>query len=123
MIKFVLPNSRDFCPIFVQIAQMGIILPRWVLILPKYHHQPLFFTQQSLNPFGDMYKHETHPTPPQNTAFPGLILKVGKMNYCLGKMDPIWAKCLKGGQNFSRSGQKKIIHYNVIMKADSLHIT
>ena len=29
---------------------------------------------------------------------------------CLGKMEPNWAKCLKSGQNFSRSGQKKIIH-------------
>ena len=57
-----------------------------------------------------MYEHETPPAPPQNTPFPGLILKVGKMNYCLGKMDPIWAKCLKSGQNFSRSGQKKFIH-------------
>ena len=57
-----------------------------------------------------MYEHETAPTPPKNNPFPGLILKVGKMNYCLGKMDPIWAKCLKSGQNFSRSGQKKIIH-------------
>ena len=25
-------------------------------------------------------------------------------------MDPTWAKCLKSGQNFSRSGQKKFIH-------------
>ena len=57
-----------------------------------------------------MYEHETPPAPPQNTPFPGLILKVGKMNYRLGKMDPIWAKCLKTGQNFSRSGQKKFIH-------------
>ena len=57
-----------------------------------------------------MYEHETPTAPPKNTPFPGLILKVGKMNYCLGKMDPIWAKCLKSGQNFSRSGQKKIIH-------------
>ena len=92
-------------------------MPRWVSFCPdgvsfcpEYHHQPLFFTQQSLNPFGDMYEHETPPAPPQNTPFPGLILKVGKMNYCLGKMDPIWAKCLKSGQNFSRSGQKKFIH-------------
>ena len=37
-------------------------------------------------------------------------MKVGKMNYRLGKMDPNWAKCLKSGQNISRSGQKKIIH-------------
>ena len=29
------------------------------------------------------------------------------MDYSLGKMDPNWVKCLKNGQNFSRSGQKK----------------
>ena len=49
-------------------------------------------------------KPKTPPSPPQNTPFPGLILKVGETIYCLGKMDPIWAKCLKSGQNFSRSG-------------------
>ena len=32
--------------------------------------------------------------------------KVGKMNYCLGKKDSNWAKCLKSGQNFPRSGKK-----------------
>ena len=57
-----------------------------------------------------MYEHETPPAPPQNTPFPGLILKVGKMNYRLGKMDPIWAKCLKSVQNFSRSGQKNLLY-------------
>ena len=36
--------------------------------------------------------------------------KVGKMNYCLGKMDPDQAKCLKNGQTLSRSGQKTFIH-------------
>ena len=55
-----------------------------------------------------MYEHETPPAPPQNTPFPGLTLKVGKMNYCLGKMDPISAQRLKSGQNFSESGQEKL---------------
>ena len=54
-----------------------------------------------------MYVHKTPPTPPQNTRFPGLNLKVGKMNYRLGEMDPNWAKCLRSGQNVSRSGPKK----------------
>ena len=31
------------------------------------------------------------------------------MKYCLGNLDPNWAKCLKCGQNFSRSGQKKFM--------------
>ena len=41
---------------------------------------------------------------PQNTPFPGLNLKVGKMNYSQGKLDTNWAKCLK-------SAQKKLFIY------------
>ena len=52
--------------------------------------QILFFTQQSQTPFWDMYiQKKTPQTPPQNTPFPGLILKVGKMIYCVGKMNPM----------------------------------
>ena len=47
MIEFFLPNSRALYPLLVQIAQMDLILPRWGLILPRIHHQPLFFTQPS----------------------------------------------------------------------------
>ena len=42
---------------------------------------------------------------------PGLNLKVGKMRPHLSTWDPIWAKCSKSGQNFSRGGQKKFIHW------------
>ena len=66
------PTLEHFCPLLVQIAQMGLILTRWGLILPRippstratpvlysavtnhhqplfftHHHQPLFFTQPS----------------------------------------------------------------------------
>ena len=42
------------------------------------------------------------------------------MKYCLGKMYPNWAKGLKCGQNFSRSGQKKSTHGFVLIKETSL---
>ena len=87
------------CPFFIQIAQMGLILPRWGLICPDNHPHPLFFTQQSHTPFWDMYI--------QNTPFLCLNMKVGQMNYCLGKMRPILAIPTKSEQNFSRSWQKK----------------
>ena len=66
----------------------------------------------SYTPFGDMYVHKTPQSPLQKTPFPGLNLKVGKMNYRLGNLDPNWAKCLKSGQNFSGSGQNgfQVIH-------------
>ena len=111
MMVFFLPNSRA---LFVQIAQMGLILPRWVLILPRIPPPTPVLYSVVTKPFRDMYEHETPPAPPQNTPFPGLILKVGKMNYCLGKMDPIWAKCLKSGQNVSRSGQIFFIHNHIL---------
>ena len=44
------------------------------------------------------------------SCHPGLNLKVGKMNYSLDNLDPIWTICSKSGQNFSRSGQNKFIH-------------
>ena len=58
MIEF-FPIPERFCPFFVRIAQMSLILPRWGLILPKYHPQPLFFTQQSHTPFGYTNIHKT----------------------------------------------------------------
>ena len=64
------------------------LCPDGVSLCPELHHQPLFFTQPSQTPLGDMYVHKTPPIRPQNTPFPGLNLKVGKMNYSLGKMDP-----------------------------------
>ena len=44
----------------------------------------MFFTQLSHTPFWDMYMHKIPPSPPKNTPFLGLNLKVGKMNYRLG---------------------------------------
>ena len=111
MIEFFCPILEHFCPLFVQIAQMGLILPRWGLISPrKPPPTPVLYSAVTIAPLG-ICTNTKHPQPhPKTPPFSGLILKVGKMNYCLGKMDPIWAKCLKSGQNFSRSGQKKIIH-------------
>ena len=68
-------------------------------------------------PFWDMYIHKTDPTPPQNTPFPGLNLKVGKMNYSLSKMDPSpqLGKMFEKRTKISRSGQLKFIHNPVAL--------
>ena len=86
MMVFFLPNSRA-------------LLPTFRTNCPDGSH----FAQM-----GSHFAQNTTPTP--YSRFPGLNLKVGKMNYSLGNLDPNWAKCLKSGQNFSRSGQKKFIH-------------
>ena len=36
-LNFFPPILEHFCPLFIQIAQMGLILPRWGLICPEYH--------------------------------------------------------------------------------------
>ena len=90
-LNFLSPILEHFCPLFAQIAQMGLILPRWGLILPRVPPPTPVLTQQSDTPFGDMYEYKTPPTPPQKNPFPGLNLKVGKINYHLGKTDPNWA--------------------------------
>ena len=95
-----IPNSRAILPTFRTNCPDGVsFCPDGVSFCPEYHQQPLFFTQLSQTPLGEMYVHKTPPTAPQNTPFPGLILRVGKTNYCLGKMDPIWAIHKKSGQN------------------------
>ena len=70
MIEFFFPNSgallRKFCPLSVQIAQMGLILPRWGLILPRIPPpSPLLYSAVTKPLLGVCTKHpKTHPTPP-----------------------------------------------------------
>ena len=105
-LNFLSPILEHFCPLFAQIAQMGLILPRWGLILPRVPPPTPVLTQQSDTPFGDMYEYKTPPTPPQKNPFPGLNLKVGKINYHLGKTDPNWANVWKVGKNFLEVAKK-----------------
>ena len=95
--RALLTTFHTNCPDGTHFAQMGST-------------PTLFFTllywQQSHNPFWDAYVHKRPQSPPPNTLPPCLSLKVSKMNYSLGSLDPNWAKCLKNGQNFSRRGKK-----------------
>ena len=89
--------------------------PDGVSFCPECHPQPLFFTQQSHTHFlGYVLTQNTpKPTPKHPFSWPSNF-KVGKMNYSLGNLDPNWTKCLKCGQNFSSSRQKKLfIHVSL----------
>ena len=101
MVEFFFPILEHFCPLFVQIAQMGLILPRWGLILPRNPPPTPVLYSAVTKPFRGYVQTQNTPSPTPKHPFPGLILKVGKMNYCMGKMNPIWAKCLKSVQKFS----------------------
>ena len=84
---------------------MSLILPRWGLILPRVP-PPAHVLYSAVTHTFQEYVHtqKTPPIPPQNTPFPGLNLKVGKMNYLLVNLDPNLAIFLKSGQNVYRSG-------------------
>ena len=103
MLEFFSPILEPFCPIFVQIAQMVLILPR---IPPP---TPVLSLVSRHTPLSGICTNTKHPqNPSQNTPFPGLNSKVGKLSYSPGKLFPNWAICLKSGQNFSN---KKLIHH------------
>ena len=68
---------------------MGLILPRWGLLLPRIPP-----------PTHVLYSAVTHP-------FLGYVNEMWE--YSLGNLNPNWATCLKSGQNFIEVG---IIHLN-----------
>ena len=110
VIKSPPPILEHFCPLLAQIEQMGLILPRWGLTLPRIPPPTpvtaLFFTQPSYTPCGDMYIHKTHPSPPKIPAVLGLNLKVVKINYRLGNLNPTGQNVWRVGKTFLEVGQK-----------------
>ena len=60
-------------------------------------------------PLSGICTYTKHPKPTKKRPFFWPKLESGQNNYSLGKVDPNWAKSLKSGQIFSRSGQFIII--------------
>ena len=72
--------------------------PDWVFFCPVYHPQPcsLLCRHTPLSKFGDVFKHKTPTTPPQNTPFPESgqnELQSGQPGPQLGNMFEKWTKC------------------------------
>ena len=116
--RALLPTFRANCPDGSHFAQMGSHSAQNTI------PNPCPFFQPSHAPFMDMYVHKTPPSPPQNTLFPGLNLKVGKMklNCSLGNLDPNGAKCLKIGQNHSKMCKKSIQNQLIVIKYIRLYV-
>ena len=100
---------EHFCPLLVQTAQMGLILPRWGLILSRIPPQPLFFTQQSHTTFGNMYRAYTkHPNPspkhPCSWPEPESLQSELQSGHPGPQLSKMFEKSLSG-QTFSRSVQ------------------
>ena len=99
MIEFFPPILENFCPLFILIAQMGLISPRWGLILPRIPPPTPVLYLAVTHPFWRYVPSQNTINPPKNSPFPVLNLKVGKMNYNMGNLHPNWAKRLKSEQN------------------------
>ena len=112
------PILEHFCSRFVQIAQMGLILPRWGLTLPRVppptlfllsRHIPLSRTQNTLNPtlkhpifWPELESGQNWQLSGQNGPQLGKMwkvsksfLEVGKKNYSSGNwVRPTTRNCL-----------------------------
>ena len=93
------PILEHFCPLFLQIAQMDLILPRWGLILPRIPPPTPVLYSAVTHPFqGYVHTQNTpSPTPKQPFSWPELErgqneLQFGKIGSQLGKMFEKWAK-------------------------------
>ena len=95
--RALLPTFRTNCPHGSHFAQMGFHFAQNTTPIPC----SLLSRHTALSGICTYTKHpQPHPK-----ILPGLNLKMGKMNYSLGNLDPNCAMFLKSGQNFSRSGQ------------------
>ena len=119
MIEFPPPNSRALLPLFLQNAQMGLILSIWGLVLPRIPPPIPVLYSAVRHSFSRYWRTQNTPKPTPKHPISWPELDSGKMNYCLGNLDPNWAKCLKSGQNFSRSGKKKLNHDRSSRKLNS----
>ena len=96
-----IPNSRALLPTFPRNCPDGSqFCPDGVSFCLEYHPQSLLFTQQS-HP-------KTPPSPTQDTPFPGLNLKVGKMKFSLGNWTPSGRHVWKVVNTFLEVSKKKL---------------
>ena len=94
---------------------MGLILPRWGLILPRIPPPTPVLYSAVTNPFRGYVTNKKHPKPhPKIPLFLAWFWKWVKWTTVWAKWTPSGQKCLKSGQNCSRSGQRKFIReYNL----------
>ena len=91
------PNSRALLPIFQTNSPDG---SHFALLGSRFaqNTNPNPCSQPSHTLFGDICVHRTPLRQAQNTPFPRLNLKMGKLKCHLGNLDPNWAKLLKSEQ-------------------------
>ena len=96
------PNSRALLPTFRTKCLDGSHFALLGSHFAQSTTQNPFLYSAATNRFvAAMYVHKTPQSSPQNTPFPGLNLKVGKLT-------TVWAIWTPTGQNVWKVGQKKI---------------
>ena len=88
---------------------MGLILPRWGLILPQILPSTPVLYSAVTKPFRGYVRTRNTPSPAPKHPFSWPDFESGQNELLSGQIGPHQGKCLKSGQNFSRSGQR-IIH-------------
>ena len=98
MIEFFSPILGHICPLFVQIAQNGLILPRWGLNLPRLPPPtPVLYSVVTNPVLQCVYKKRPQPHPKHPFSWPELEsgqneLLSEKNGPQLSKMFEKWAK-------------------------------
>ena len=95
---------------------MGLILPRWGLILPRIPPPtPVLYSAVTRSAV------TSDPTPKHPFSWPEL--ESGQNELQSGQFGPQLGKMFEKWENFSRSGQKKIIHVRYVRFECALGVT
>ena len=88
MIEFLSLNSRALLPTFLTNSEDGShFVQMWSCFAQNATPFPCSYSAVTLPSWGYVvHKTPTSPLAPQNTPFPGLNLKVSKLNYRLGNL-------------------------------------
>ena len=103
MIEFFPPSLEHFGPLFVQIAQMGLILPRWGLILPRIPPPTPVVYSAVIHPFWRCVSTQNTPKPTPKHPFSWPELESGQNELPSGQPGPQLGKLIeKWTKNFQK---------------------
>ena len=108
MIEFFCPILEHVWPLFVQIAQMYLILHRWGFILPRIPLPTPVLCSAIINLFQGYVRTQNTPNPTPKHPFSWPDFESGQNKLQSGQNGPQLGKMFEKWQNFSRSGQKNL---------------
>ena len=108
-LNFFPPILEHFCPLFQQIAQVGLILPRWGLILLRVPLPTPILYSAVTNPFQGYIRTQNTPNPTPKHPFSCPDFESGQ-NELLSeqKWTPTGQNIWKVGKTFLEVGKKKL---------------